>query len=54
MKEKIEELLEELEERMDYWLSKADDPDNKTAIGHYIEAKEIKERIEEIVYEGKR
>ena len=39
---------------MDYWLSKADNPDNKTAIGHYIEAKEIKERIEEIVDESKR
>ena len=54
MKGKIEDLIEEIQERMKYYLSKADDEENKTAIGHYIEAKTIKERIEEILYEDER
>ena len=52
MKKELEDLLEEIEERMVHYLSKADEPSNSAnMIGHYIEAKYIKERIEEIIYD---
>ena len=51
MKQELEELLEEIKARMDHYLNKADDPSGSSSfIGHYIEAKYIKERIEEILY----
>ena len=51
MKKDLEDLIDELKERMDHYLNKADDPSGSpNYIGHYIECKYIKERIEEIVY----
>ena len=51
MKKELEDLIDELKERMDHYLNKADDPSGSpNFIGHYIECKYIKERIEEIVY----
>ncbi|MBR2652301.1 MAG: hypothetical protein IKE91_06170 [Clostridia bacterium] len=51
MKQEFEDLLEEIKERMEHYLSKADEPSGSSCfIGHYIEAKYIKERIEEILY----
>lgn len=52
MKQELEELLEEIKARMDHYLNKADDPSGSSSyIGHFIEAKYIKERIEEILYD---
>lgn len=54
MKKDLEDLLDEIKERMDYYLKKADDPNfvkiEQSCIGHYCELKEMKERIEEIIY----
>ena len=54
MKKDLEDLLDEIQERMDYYLKKADDPNfvqiEQSCVGHYCELKEMKERIEEIVY----
>ena len=54
MKDKLEELLEEMNERMEYYIKRLDDPHYKdmqgTFIGHYLEIKDIKESIEDIVY----
>ena len=52
MKEKLEELLEEMNERMEYYIKRLDDPHYKdmqgTFIGHYLEIKDIKESIKKI------
>ena len=54
MKEKLEELLNEMEERLDFYIKRLDDPKYKdmqgSYIGHYLELKDIKELIEDIVY----
>lgn len=54
MKKDLEDLLDEIKERMDYYLKKADDPNfvqmEQSCVGHYCELKEMKERIEEIIY----
>lgn len=54
MKDKLEDLLNEIKDKMDYYLRKADDPNfveiEQSCIGHYCELKEMKERIEEILY----
>lgn len=55
MKDELEILLQEINERMEYYLRKADDPNfveiEQSCIGHYCELKEMKERIKEILYE---
>ena len=56
MKEKLEDLLNnEIEDRLNYYLRRLDDPNFKdmqsSYIGHYLELKDIKELIEEILYE---
>ena len=54
MKDELEKWLEEIKEAMDYYLDRADRPDfaqiEQSSIGHYIELKKTKERIEEILY----
>ena len=55
MKEKLEELLEnEIEDRLYFYLRRLDDPNHKemqsSYIGHYLELKDMKEFIEEILY----
>lgn len=55
MKEKLEDLLNnEIEDRLNYYLRRLDDPNFKdmqsSYIGHYLELKDIKELIEEILY----
>ena len=55
MKEKLEDLLNnEIEDRLNYYLRRLDDPNFKdmqsSYIGHYLELKDIKELIEDIVY----
>ena len=55
MKDKLEELLNnEIEERLNYYLRRLDDPNFKdmqsSYIGHYLERKDIKELIEDILY----
>ena len=54
VKKDLEDLLDEIKDRMDYYLRKADDPNfveiEQSCVGHYCELKEMKERIEEIVY----
>lgn len=55
MKEKLNELLEEIRERKDYYLNRADNDAFKdyeqNSIGHYIELKNIEESILEILGE---
>ena len=54
MKDKLEELLKELDERINFYIKRLDDPKYKdmqsSYIGHYLEAKDIKEIIEDILY----
>ena len=54
MKEKLEELLNEMEEKLDFYIKRLDDPKYKVMqgsyIGHYLEVKDIKESIEDILY----
>lgn len=55
MKEKLEDLLNnEIEDRLNYYLRRLDDPNFKdmqsSYIGHYLELKDIKELLEEILY----
>lgn len=55
MKEKLEDLLiNEIEDRLNYYLRRLDDPNHKdmqsSYVGHYLELKDIKELIEEILY----
>ena len=54
MKDKLEELNNEIEERLNYYFKRLDDPKYKdmqsSYVGHYLELKEIKELIEEILY----
>ena len=54
VKKDLEDLLDEIKDRMDYYLRKADDPNfveiEQSCVGHYCELKEMKERIEEIIY----
>lgn len=55
MKEKLIELLEEIRERKDYYLNRADNEAykdfNQNSIGHFIELKNIEESILEILGE---
>lgn len=55
MKEKLEDLLNnEIEDRLNYYLRRLDDPKYKdmqsSYVGHYLELKDIKELLEEILY----
>lgn len=54
MKDKLEELINEIDERLNYYFKRLDDPKYKdmqsSYVGHYLELKEIKELIEEILY----
>lgn len=54
MKDKLEDLLCEIEERMDFYIKRLDNPQYITMqgsfIGHYMELKDIKESIEDILY----
>lgn len=55
MKYDLENLLQEIMDKENYYLRRVDDPEFKemqeTFIGHYIELKWIKERLVEILYE---
>ena len=55
MKEKLEDLLNnEIVDRLNYYLRRLDDPNHKdmqsSYVGHYLELKDMKEFIEEILY----
>ena len=58
MKGKFEDLLNEMEERLNFYIKRLDDPKYKemqsSYIGHYLELKDIKELIEDILYENER
>ena len=54
MKDKLEDLLNDIEERMDFYIKRLDNPQyiemQGSFIGHYLELKDIKESIEDILY----
>ena len=56
MKDKLEELLNEIEERMNFYIKRLDNPQyaemQGSFIGHYLELKDIKEKVEDILYEN--
>ena len=59
MKDKLEDLLNnEIEERLNYYLRRLDEPScrdmQSSYVGHYLELKDIKELIEDILYENDR
>lgn len=55
MKDKLEDLLNEIEERMNFYIKRLDNPQyaemQGSFIGHYLELKDIKEKVEDILYD---
>lgn len=55
MKDKLEDLLNEIEERMNFYIKRLDNPQYSemqgSFIGHYLELKDIKEKVEDILYD---